>query len=551
MLRVCEGHFLKPLRWSRRSVGFGRVIVAHLRIRHCPAPQATRIPPLKGIRSSEGPKLTSTTCNRSISRPTRKLGSKQRLRVVRSQHRTSLVPLFVRLSKLLAHPDVSGSALWNIVRIYLSTFASGSDYSFTESQRFLLQRVLQKVLDEWNREGFDSECLKSLPIIRFYARENLFSRRDWVYYLSFLARTAYLNVKPRRDQHAEYGIAERVNDAIRLRILCEAWKLFLLGDAPPSCGNTTSTTEYDCLWPELRDKQAQAQDATNEADYVKNFTGLVPRGDGDTDSDLDRYLSYTSILTLAALYSSMMSSPAVDDINASSATSTHSQGQDPTHEEECPYILQPNWHFGSGQSVYWTPNIGHLSVNEASMLYIIARASRQATLNLTLLRIVLAQISLPDSDAQEIARTYQGFQLAVPAIMSKFQDYTYDELVYLRGRPRRHPFTPCVQKAVASNDVKGLEHAGAVAESSEGAAKTTPMDVLALVKAFLQLDDPVRALRQWKVLTRRVKPEVDAWRVWLDYAFQKKDDVAYSIVWNRLRTLGVSRSSEMWCQRLL
>ncbi len=135
--------------------------------------------------------------------------------------------------------------------------------------------------------------------------------------------------------------------------------------------------------------------------------------------------------------------------------------------------------------------------------------------------------------------------------MSKLQGYTYDELVYQKGWSRRYPLTAYVQKAVASHDIKGLEHAGALVESGEGVVKTTRMEVLALVKAFLKLDYPATALRYWNVLTQRVKPEVDAWRVWLDHAFQKRDEVAHSVIWNMLSNLGISRSSEMWCQRLL
>ncbi|ERF72524.1 hypothetical protein EPUS_02805 [Endocarpon pusillum Z07020] len=242
---------------------------------------------------------------------------------------------------------------------------------------------------------------------------------------------------------------------------------------------------------------------------------------------------------------------AVDNVDAPSATGTHSQSQVPTLEGKSSSILQPNWHLGSGQGIYWTPEIGHLSISEASMLYLIARAASEATLNLTLLRIVLAQMSLPESDAQEIARIYQGFKLAVPAIMGKFQFYAYDESVYQRGLPRRDPFKAYVQKAMVSNDIGGLEHAGAVAADCRGIAKTTRSDLLALVAAFLQLDEPVKALRYWNVLAQRGNPNVDGWRVWLDYAFQKKDYVAYEVVWNKLCTLFIPRAAEMWHQRLL
>ena len=551
MLRICGNHLLIDLHYSRRSVGFGRILVTHLRIRHCPSPQSLEIPSLKGLRSSEAQKLVSTTRHYSIPL-IRKVESSKLLRpqIKAQRSRQTQATLFARLLKLLAEVDVSGSQLWHFVRKYFTTSRSRSDYRFTESQKILLSRVLQRILDEWTREGYYSEGIDLHAVIRFYVRRNLFSRKHWVYYLGFLARTAYLNAKLRRDQHAEHRLGDRNNDAIRLRILCKAWKLFLLGDSPPSCRNTTPIKEHDYLWPRLRDKLDQGHDPENETDYVKNFTSLVGRENVTTDPDLDRHLSYNSILTLVAWYSSMMTFT-VDIVDARSATGTHSQSQVPTLEGKSSSILQPNWHLGPGQGIYWTPEIGHMSISEASVLHLIARAAREATLNLTLLRIVLAQMSLPESDAQEIARIYQGFKLAIPAVMTKFQDYAYDELVYQRGLPRRYPFKAYVQKAIVSNDIGGLEHAGAVATNCEGAVKTTRSDLLALVKAFAQLDEPVRALRYWNVLAQRGNPNVDGWQVWLDYAFQKKDHVAYAIVWNKLCTLDIPRSSEMWYQRLL
>ncbi|KAF7513884.1 hypothetical protein GJ744_006498 [Endocarpon pusillum] len=552
MLRICGEHLLADLHYSRRrSVGFGRILVAHLRSRHCPPSQSSGKPPLKGLRSSEAQRPTSTTRHHSVPL-TRKVGDSELLRpqIKAQRSRQAWATLFARLLRLLAKVDVSGFQLWHFVRKYFTTPHARSDYRFNGPQKVLLSRVLRRILDEWARDGNYSEGINLHTVIQFYVRRNLFSRKDWVYYLGFLARTAYLNAKLRRDQHAEHGLANRNNDAIRLRILCKAWKWFLLRYSPRSCRSTTPVKVHGYLWPRLRQKLDSSHDDENGTDYVKSFTSLIARETGSTDPDLDRHLSYNSILTLVALYSNMMTF-AVDNVDALSATGTHSRSQVPTLEGKSSSILQPNWHLGPGQGIYWAPEIGHLSSNEASMLHLIAHAAREATLNLTLLRIVLAQMSLPESDAQEIARIYQGFKLAIPAIMAKFQAYAYDESVYQRGLLRRYPFKAFVKKAMVSKHIGGLEHAGAVAADCRGIAKTTPSDLLALVEAFLQLDEPVKALRYWNVLAQRGNPNVDGWRFWLDYAFQKKDYVAYDIVWNKLCTLAVPRSAKMWYQRLL
>jgi hypothetical protein len=103
---------------------------------------------------------------------------------------------------------------------------------------------------------------------------------------------------------------------------------------------------------------------------------------------------------------------------------------------------------------------------------------------------------------------------------------------------------------VISNNIEALENAGATVEYHRGTARAAPGDALALVQAFMQVDSPARALHYWNTLIQQTKLSPSAWHIWLSYAFQKKDCIAFDIAWDMLRSLGIQRTSKVWYQRL-
>lgn len=552
MLRVCGNSLPKHPHTSRGNTGHGRVPVAHLRSRHGPPRQVSVIQPPKGFKSIElnesttkGRLSTLSPLIRNLRVPDKRIRAGKAL-----SGRPTVAGFFAQLSYLLANQNVRGTTLWYFVKRSCTPSRLGGRDAFTESQKSLFGQVLRRVLAEWATEGMNSGSIRLITVIRGYVARNFMRPKDWVYCLGFLARAAYQNINLRRDQPLRDVLGGRIGDAINLRVLCKAWSLFLLGHVPHTSKPVNRARTYEHLWPRFRDGQAQTRGVEDGEDYVQRFVSRATGQSTSTDPGLDRYLAYSSVLTLVALYSSIRTF-AVDSVHApkgqgcSFPQSGISAGGEGASSDQ-----QPNWHLGHGQSTHWTPTIGHLSMSEASILYIIAEAADNATLNLTLLRITLAQMLLPESEAQEIARTYQGFKLAIPAIVGKFRDFKYDTTIYRAGLLRRYPLKAYVQSAVSSNDIGALEHAGAVAKGY-GAAKTAPGDALALVKAFLRMDRPRRALRYWNALAQRADLETQAWRLWLDHAFQKKDHVAYETAWDILRTRGIQRTSEMWYQRLL
>lgn len=557
MLRLCGNSLPKPLNATRSNLWQNRVLVAHLRTWNGPQPNASVIRSPTGTESFQPYKLT-TNARLDVASPLtgNSRGPNKGVHPTKySVQRPSGDKFFAELSYRLANENVSGTTLWYFVRNSLPRLLSDDEDAFTEAQSSLLSRVLHRVLDEYTTQGINPGSVRLRTVLRFYVARNLMRRKDWVYCLEFLARTAYQDINFHRDQPLEDSLDGRISDAISLRLLYNAWTIFLREDGHHDSEPMARAHSIGNLWAGLRYRQAQVHDVENGADYVQHFISSMPKDNDFGDPDLDRRLAYISILSLVALYSSMRTFY-VDNVDVSrrkgcSSSSSSSQSDSSAGGEGDSSNVQPNWHLGPGQRTYWAPEIGHLSISEASMLYIIAQAAKGTTPNITLLRISLAQMSLPERDAQEIARIYQGFKLVVPAIMAKFHNFEYDLRVSKFGLLRRYPVRAYLQRAMESNDVEALERAAAIVDSYEGAAKIAPGDSLALFKAFLQMDHPRRALSYWYKLAQHARLGSHTWQIWLDYAFRKNDHIAFENVWHKLRPLSVPRTSKMWYQRLL
>jgi hypothetical protein len=550
MLRICAKSLSKHLpfaSWHRRA------LIAHLQTQHGPSHAASVVPPLEGFEAVD-PHKSEVESGPSVLSPlirTITVGDTTDGRITDSARRPSPLPVFTQLSHLLANENATGTTLWHFVNKSCTPSSIGGGNVLTESQKSLLGRVLRRVLEEWSAQESNSGTITLTTVLRVYVTRNFMRRVDWIYCLGFLARNAYKEMNLHRDLPLEDTLVERIRDATNLRILCKLWRMFLLEDGLDKPEPIGRARAYENMLPQLQERQAQTRDLGSETDFVRHFMRSTAKEYSFSDPDLDRHLAYTSILTLVVIYTSMRTF-ALTNIDAPRRRGHSGSQSDATESGEGgPSEAQPNWHLGLGQSTYWTPEIGHLSMNEASILYVIAQAAKETMLNTTLLRITLAQISLPESDALEIARIYQGFQLAVPTIMTKFQNFEYDTGVYENGLLRRYPLKFYLQRAMASNDIRALEYAGAIAVRFGAAAKAAPGDALALVKAFLQMDRPRRALHYWNVLAQDADLGIQAWQIWLDYAFTKKDHVAFETAWDRTRIFRIPRTSKMWYQRLV
>ncbi len=551
MLPLCKNRLPKHLHISRSNSRLRLVPVAHLRTRHGPSRKAL---PIEAFVRSESVKPYEPTAENhlgALSPLTRnlKVPNKTKSWVMIPTYRHHDGRVFDHLSDLLKDGDVSGTTLWHFVRKSCHPWHVRPGKSLTELHNALLAQVLRRVLDEWVTEGTNSGSIHITSVLSIYIARKFMRRIDWIDCLGILAKTAYQKIKLHSGQPLEDALGARINDAIHLRTLCKAWRMFLVQEGRITSKSMTRASTYENLWPELRDSQASTPNTKKGTDFIRHFLNVTIRQDSSGDPYMDRHLAYASILTLVAFYSSMRTFLAEKADALRDPGYKCGQGNSSVSGRGDPSNTQPNWHSGTGQSTYWAPEIGLLSVSEASILYIIAQAAQEAKLNLTLLRITLGQMSLPESDTQEIAEIYQGFRLAVPALVAKFQDFTYDTKVSKVGLLRRYPLKAYLLKAKASNDSQALEHASAIADG-HGATTNSPGDTLALVEAFLQIDCPRKALHHWNTLAQRGDLRGQAWKIWLDYAFQKKDYVAFETLWDKLRTLHIPPTSKMWYQRL-
>jgi hypothetical protein len=550
MLRICAKSLSKHFHIARWH---GRVFVAHLQTQHGPPHNASVVPPPEGLepveshtsRAESGPNVLSPLIRTFM------VGDITGGPITDLAGRPSPLAVFTLLSHMLSNENLGGTTLWYFVKRHCTLSGIGGGHVLTESQKSLLGQVLRRVLEEWSTQESNLGTITLTTVLRFYIARNFMRRIDWIYCLGFLARYAYRGMNLHRDLPLEDTLVERIRDATNLRILCKLWKMFLLEEGLEKSEPMNYAKAYENLLPQLRKRQARTRGLGSGTDFVRHFVNTTTQQYSFGDSDLDRHLAYTSVLTLVAIYTSVrthyLTNLHMPKGNGHSVSQSDASGSGDSGSSEA----QPNWHLGRGQSTYWTPEISHFSVNEALILYVIAQAAKETMLNATLLRITLAQMSLPESDALEIARIYQGFQLAVPTIMTKFQKFEYDKGVYQKGLLRRYPLKTYLQRAIASNDSGALEYAGAVVGRYGGAARTAPGDALALVKAFLQMDLPRRALHYWNVLAQRAHLGTQAWQIWLDYVFTKKDHIAFETAWDRTRIFGIPRTSKMWYQRLV
>lgn len=552
MLRRYRHSFPKHNFPSGGYIRLTSVPVAGLRTRHGQSQGDSARPSPKRVESVESIK---SVCNNHLGELSPLIRA---LKVVPGRRRPesqtwtpSFHIFFFRLSQLLKREDVSAAALWSLVEQRFPGPSSSIQHRFTKWQKSLLSQLLHRVLDEWATQRISSATVQPLIVLRIYVTHNLIRRVDWVYSLGFLAKTVYQHTNLRQTQPLDGALAREVADAIRLRILCKAWRLFLIGNQRNPSSSRNLAHSYENLWPGLQRRDAQAREVENGEDFAKNFISGIAKQYNISDPDLDRYLAYSAILTMVALYNSLKMLSTHNSGALKEHRGTFSQADLAASGERGSSAPEPNWHLGSGQSAYWTPEIGHLSVGEASILHIIAHAAKNASLNLTLLRITLGQMSLPQTDVQEIARIYQGFKYAVPAILAKFQDFEYDKNVCKVGTLRRYPLKAYLKRAVESKDIAALDHAGAIAESFSGVIKIAPGNALDLVKACLQMDLPRRALHYWNTLAQSGNLGEQAWSIWLDYAVQKGDHVAFETAWSKLHVYRMRHTAKMWRQRLL
>lgn len=544
MRQICEISLLKYIRIPLHNLCHRQVLLACRWIRHHSS-QSTDLlvaSPIEGSENVERYEGLAGSRLDVLSASTGDLGITGRIRRI-AQRKPQPSTFFDQLSQFLADNKTSGTTLWYFVKASCPGSPFGNGNSFTSSQTILLFRVLRRVLDEWAVEKLDTALISLPSVVEFYTQRGLMRRIDWVYCLGFLAITAYRKINLHRDESLADALGSRVSDAIHLRTLCKVWKMFLLEKHLTDRRPVTKASTNENLWPELQDRKAQMSDSEYKVDFVGHFISALAKEDSFQDRDVDCYLAYTSILTLAAFYGSMRTFYIDNDYILEGNGHTDPNAE-VSHRKGELSIIQPNWHLGREQSRYWTPEIGHLSVDEASIISIIAEAAKDATLNTTLLRITLAQLSISHSDADEVTKIYQGFKSAVPAILTKFRTYVYDKQVYETGALRRHPVRAYMLKAIASNNVAALEHSGAIANVA------APGDALARVKACLQMDDPEKALQYWNAWAQAEDVKSQGWRVWLDYAFKKKDHLAFETAWSQLRKRRIPRTSKMWYQRL-
>ena len=554
MFRRCSGSFTKQLRtskinpWQRTSTS-AKLCRNYASVVDVPAGTSPTVSSSSDFYEAAAPNHPDTPTKlvhdiRSPERYTQQVQS--------SAFVPAPVFFFTRLLQLLENEDVSGTTLCHFVRKSYRPPVAGMNYVFTDFQQSLLSQVLHRVLDEWAIEGFTVASVQPIQVLRFYVAQKFMRDLDWVYCLSFLAKTAYQSINLHKQESPGSALDKEIYDAIRLRTLCNFWSVFLIGREPEK-SDVRSWARDEPLWPELRNRPAEPSDVRDNTDYVQCFKSFIAKNHSISSPELDHQLAYTSILTLVVFYHSLRTFFVDNNDTAGGDEDTLFESGSSTTEERVLSRSQPNWHLGPSQCNYWAPEIGYLSVSEASILYVIARAAKDTNVNYTLLRITLAQMSLAESDTQEIARIYQGFRLAVPAIIARFQGFVYDEHVNRVGILRQYPLRAYVERAAKSNDLRAIEHAESVVDSCGGARNIVTGDVQALIRAFLEMGYPNRALRYWNLLAQASKfSQQDwAWQIWLDHAFENKDHIAFETAWKKLGIHGIRRTLSRWHQRLL
>jgi hypothetical protein len=528
---------------STLSIG-NRSLVAELRTRHGPETETAR----EVVQGTGGNSDVYGSPTGTRVKALSPLIDDLRSKTANEQHRLvedlPLSEFFETVSELLSQKDVSAMTLFTFIKANAPPPEKRTPHGYTLAQKSLLSNALRIIMLQWTSYGFNDNA-KRYQILKIYSARHFVTRGDWAFCLSLLAKYAYEGASADGIESFNTALSQRISNATRMRVLCKSWRLFLLHDLKDIKSDETSREIQ--LWRELRDGHISASNL-NSTDYAHRFLAAAPAWGNYERTDVEHQIAYASILTLVALYKNLEAPlHQFRDVGKKVQDETtqidfHAEGTG----KDRPRI--PNWHLGPGQSSYWTPEIGHLSVSEASLLYLVASAAKNAEMNLTLLKLTLAQMSLPSTEVRKIAAIYQGFKSSLPDLFRKFEDFQYERSTYDEGIFRRYPLRAYLQKAVELKDVKAIDYAGSVAAEI---TDIPPGDALTLVKSSLQMGRPEKALFYWNTVAQDIKLKNQAWQIWLDYAFENGDLIAYESAWAKLVSNGVSRTLKMWHKRLL
>ena len=437
-----------------------------------------------------------------------------------------------------------------------------------EQQRVVLLDVFHRVLEDWSQRDITPARVWPAQMIRCFNDCDLLTEKDWAFCLNSLARTTYESAFSNEGEALTYS-PELDLLSLSLNVeLFTAWSIFFHAHQLGTVHRTKTS-----LWSFLDVYTFPAGFRQNDPDFSTRFFSFAPKWRADIDGLLTRQMTTAVLMTLAACYHScrMFTSRNSDYLPQSLAIpeSTTTNLLTPPSPElpigapqslvDLPEVrpavasnhLAPNWHLGEDQQRYWTPSQSLFSQSEQSMLYITAQAANSSSINLTLLRITLAQMSVPRARIDEILQVFIGFRAAVPSLL---QDHALAlaSQRYEREHPERRiriysRFNYLVQRSTSVrmifqiwNDLCKIHDFSNI-----------PSNLACTIhRKFQEADAVERAAEVWDRCPQ-IREMTECWTSRLECCLRARDSAFFENVWQELMSQEKVRPTlEHWEMRL-
>lgn len=474
--------------------------------------------------------------------------------------------IFTALRRHLLRPGTPAKAVVSLLRRHFLKTSAFSISDLSPSERAILIEILHKVLEEWSQwKRASSSKYVSLPrLVEFYAQYGVLEPQDWAFCLNSLAWTAYEAFSSDLDEDIDPRLQRNVDTFLLLRALLKTWKLFFYCHSQES-HDTFEVLNTDCpgLWPLLHHSSIPRLLGDHSSKFNLRLLSFAPGWRSDGESFADQQLVCASMVSIAALSQSIETSTSISIFSPSAVInwemSTISTSRSSRNECGTTYsaqLAQPSREVANAPS--W------LTSDELSMLFIVAHALNNQSINLTMLRVSLAKI-VPENRISQIMMIFSEFRSKVAGLVGYAtldQQHSVDLDASAFATPRvptprlaepvrRDPVDTLLERANASRNISEVESLTQLFSSlrrRNPRLKLRELEI-AIYKKYLEFGSPKQEREAWSTFPL-IHTDRELWASRLDFCFQRHDVTGFEDVWADLMAAKHTVSAGDWCKRL-
>ena len=474
--------------------------------------------------------------------------------------------IFAALRTHLLRPETHAKAVVDLLRRHFLESSAFTISDLTQSERAVLIEILHKVLDECSQceSAKLSHYVSPARIMAFYARYRILDFQDWAFCLNSLAWTAYEALFSVLDKDIDQHLQRKSDTFLLLRQLLKVWKLFFY------CHSREAHELYEVLredhpglWPLLQHRSLPTVLRDHSSKYSLRLLAFAPRWSSDGDSFADQQLVCASMMSIAALSRSVEASTGTTILHPSTvidwgmstiSARRSSDGRDSTADSA-------EWSQAAAEPER-APS--RLSSDELSMLFVVGHALNSQSVNLTLLKVVLARL-VPESRIGHIMTDFSQFRSRAPDFLgyttldekNSLDLTTPDRGVHLLPTPlttersAHDPVDLLVQKVNVSkttSEVESLRHTYSSLKKGNPRLKLWDFEI-AVYQKYWELGSSDQEREVWSA-SPMIHIYKELWSSRLDFYFQKNDIESFEDVWARLTAASHKVTAADWRMKL-